>query len=366
MSRRHRIAPIVIDEIERIVSWYLRTAYGRWEGPGVLPFYGDVARVGHFGVDLTALAARDPAAMFRLLITMASYQSRRDVDIMRIQRAMSHRNAVAMTSVRRLRVLVEESRCSLLRDADEFDRSCDVRRDLTRGVTTCDAHPRTPCHVKEATAAIGRMGDLGKLPTSAWLHLGPAGLHRWFVEACLVENDPHRRAIHLVERVSGIYRIGTKLASMFVTGISVRELGHGAPWSPEIDGSRIVVVDANVARAIRMWRRNRGAQTYDALATWLVLAADQIDLTALHCDLPRSSPRFIQQAIYLFRSRSNRKAHGDRCATTPCADCPSTICPFHAEPRTTVPTRLTTGAEAADPPARRRRRTRSRQTPSRG
>lgn len=233
-----------------------------------------------------------------------------------------------MTSVHRLRVLVDRSRCSLLHDAAEFDRSCDVRRDLARGATTCDAHPRSTCHVKDATAAIGRMGDLGKLPTSAWLHLGPAGLDRWFIEACLLEDDPRERATRLVSRLSTIYRIGIKLASMFVTAISVAELGHGAPWSPEVDGSRIVVVDANVGRAIRIWRRDRGARTYDALATWLVTASDQIDLAALHGGLPRSSPRFVQQAIYLFRSRSNRAAFGDRCATTPCADCPSRVCPF--------------------------------------
>jgi len=328
MRRRHRVAPAVLDEIEHIVTWYLRTAYGRWEGPGVRPFFADAARVGHFAVDLTALSARDPAAMFQLLITLASYQSRRDVDIMVIQRAMARRRVAEMTSARRLRVLVERSRCSLLRDADEFDRSCDVRRDLARGVTTCDVHPRTPCHVKDATSAIGRMGDLGKLPTSAWLHLGPHGLHRWFAEVCLLEGEPHDRATRLVERLSTIYRIGIKLASMFVTSLSVDELGHGAPWRPEVDGSRIVVVDANVGRAIRMWRRNRGVQTYDALARWLVVAADQIDLASLRRDLPRRSPRFVQQAIYLFRSRSNRAALGDRCATTPCADCPSRVCPF--------------------------------------
>lgn len=331
MSRRHRIAPTVIAEMERIVSWYLRTAYKRWEGPGIRPFSADATRIGHFAVDQTALAARDSDAMFQLLITMASYQSRRDVDIMAIQRATARRRVVEMTSTKRLRVLVEGSRCPHLRDADTFDRSCDVRREVARGITTCNAHPRARCHVKDATAAIGRMGDLGKLPTSAWLHLGPAGLHRWFIETCLVENDPHRRARRLVERLSMIYRIGTKLASMFVTAMSVEELGHGAPWRPEIDGSRVVVVDANVRRAIRNWRSNRGVQTYEALARWLLAAADHIDLSSLRHELPRRSPRLVQQAIYVFGSRSNRVALRDRCATRPCTDCPSRVCPFAAD-----------------------------------
>jgi hypothetical protein len=121
-----------------------------------------------------------------------------------------------------------------------------------------------------------------------------------------------------------------KLASMFVTALSVPELGGGAAWSPEVDGSCIVVVDANVARAIRMWRGAGGANTYEALAGWLVAAAEHVDLSRLRPSLPRHSPRFVQQAVYVFRSRSNRAALGDACATKPCASCPSRVCPFRA------------------------------------
>ncbi|MGN6111166.1 MAG: hypothetical protein ACTHU0_39070 [Kofleriaceae bacterium] len=185
--------------------------------------------------------------------------------------------------------------------------------------------------MKEATSAIGRMGDLGKMPTSAWLHLGPAGLARWFAEVCDETPDPHQRATAMIARVEAIYRIGVKLASMFVSALSVPELGIGvAAWSPELDGSRIVVVDANVGYAIRRWRRGRGADTYAANARWFVTVAREINLSRLRAGLPRSSPRFVQQAVYLFRSRFNRVAHGDACADATCASCPSTICPFAA------------------------------------
>lgn len=321
--------PSYIDEIEGVTAWYLRTAYGRWEGPGVLPFYADARRVGRFAVDLSALGERDPDAIFQLLITLASYQARRDIDIMAIQRAMAHRRAADMTSTARLRVLVDRSRCLHLRDgADAFDQRCNVRRDLERGITTCDTHPRTPCHVKDATTAIGRMGDFGKLPTSAWLHIGSSGLHRWLIDICSQEKEPHARGARLVDRVSTIYRIGRKLASMFVSALSVAELGGPAPWRPDVDGSRILVVDANVAAAIRIWRRERGANSYEGYANWLLIAANRIDLSALREDLPRSSPRLVQQAVYLFRSRSNRVALGDECATVSCRSCPSRICPF--------------------------------------
>jgi len=333
MSAPPRVTPATVEEIARIVSWYLVTAYGRWEGPGTVPFYGDPGRVGHFAVDLDALAARDPDAIFRLLVTLGAYQSRRDVDIMAIQRSIDARRAAKMTSLRKLRVLIDESACAYTRDADTFDRCCDVRRDFERDRATCWTRPRTRCHVKDATEAIGRMGDLGKMPTSAWLHLGSAGPQRWFAEACLLENEPHARARRLVARVSMLYHIGIKLASMFVTALSVPELGWGAAWAPEVDGSRIVVVDANVGRAINIWRMNRGPKTYSALARWLVAAADRIDLSRMRSTLPRSSPRLVQQAVYLFRSRSNRVALGDECAARPCNSCPSRVCPFHPKRR---------------------------------
>jgi hypothetical protein len=322
----------IVTDLERIVDWYLMTAFGRWEGPGVRPYYADPERVGSFAVDIDAVAARDPDALFQVLVTLAAYQSRRDVDIMAIQRAMPAQQAAAMTSPRRLRVLVENATCRNLQDAGTFDRACDVRRDFARGRSTCDSRPRTACHVKDATSAIGRMGDLGKTPTSAWLHLGADGLPGWFAAVCAAEPDPHARATAMIERVAAIYRIGVKLASMFVSALTVPELGIGvAAWSPELDGSRIVVVDANVGHAIRTWRRGRGPDTYAANARWFVAVANEINLSRLRVGLPRSSPRFVQQALYLFRSRSNRSAHGDTCQVAPCAACPSALCPFRGK-----------------------------------
>jgi len=131
---------------------------------------------------------------------------------------------------------------------------------------------------------------------------------------------------------------------MFVSALSVPELGIGvAPWFPELDGSRIVVVDANVGHAIRWWRRGRGAGTYAANARGFAAAAREINLSRLRAGLPRASPRFVQQAVYLFRSRSNRVAHGDACATSACRTCPSWLCPFRTS-------RLATKAGPAENP----------------
>lgn len=320
-----------MEEVRRIVAWYLANAYGELEGPGVVPYFADPARVGPFAVDLDALHARDDRALFQLLVLMGLYQARRDVDIMGIQRGMPARAARALTSTTRLRVLVTEGRCERLRDAADFDAGCDVRRDFHRGTATCHHRPRTRCHVKDATLAIRRMGDMGMLPTSAWLHIGPGGLRRWFDEACTATPSPTERARVLATRLAAIHRIGPKLAAMYVSALSVPELTPGfAPWRPEIDGSRLVVVDANVGRVIDHLRRGRGPRTYDRMAAWLVAVADQIDLRRFRRDLPARSPRLVQQALYVFRSRSNRADRADPCAARPCRACPSRACPFVA------------------------------------
>ena len=61
---------------------------------------------------------------------------------------------------------------------------------------------------------------------------------------------------------------------MYVSALSVPELTPGfAPWWPEIDASRLVVVDANVGRVIDRLRRGRGPRTYDRRAAWLISVA---------------------------------------------------------------------------------------------
>jgi hypothetical protein len=319
----------VVDEVRAIVRWYLHHAYGQIEGPGQLPYFADPNRVGRFAVELEELRQRNDAALFRLLVLMGLYQSRRDVDIMSMQRTMPARAVDALASTRRLRLLVAQNRCEHLRTAAAFDSSCDVHRVIARETASCGHRPRSRCHVKDATLAIRRMNDMGMLPTSAWLLVGPKGLGSWFDHACAATSSPTERARLLAARLATIRRIGPKLAAMYVSALSVPELTPGfAPWWPEVDGSRLVVVDANVARLIDHLRRGRGPRTYERMASWLIAVADRIDLRALQGGLPASSPRLVQQALYVFRSRSNRVERRDGCATRPCNSCPSLACPF--------------------------------------
>lgn len=318
--------PNAISELEHIVAWYAATVYGRWEGPDRVPFYCDPQQVGHFAVDPAALAAGDDDALFQLFVTLAMYQSRRDVDIMAIQRAMARRAATAMTAPYRLRMLVEASRCELLHRAAAFDETCSVRRDFARDRATCDLRPRTPCHVKDATMAIRRMGDMGMIPTSAWLHLREdgGGLNAQLARVSSGLRDAGARAEAMVAYLAGFRRVGTKLATMFVSMLATPALAPGyTPWAPFVDGNRLVVIDANVIRVVDVLAP-RIAKTMRARAAWLRKLANRIDLRRFRDDWPRRSPRLVQQAIYWFRSKSNRSARGDTCRA-----CHLRTCPFH-------------------------------------
>lgn len=329
-SRRSRRAHAfgVREELERIVAWYARNAYGRWEGAAQLPFYCDATRVGHFAVDPTALKVGDDDALFRLLVVLTMYQARRDVDIMQLQRAMPKREATAMVSTKRLSTLVDQSRCVHLQSAEAFEASCSVRRDFARDRAICD-RAGTSCHVKNATMAIRRMGDMGMLATAAWLRLRDdgGGFGAQLDRMCRGIPDPAQRANAMVLYVSGFYRIGIKLATMFVSALATPVLAPGlTPWWPFLDGNHLVVVDANVARVIDVLHPT-GAKTFEARARWLRGLATTIDLDRFHEAWPKKSPRLLQQAIYVFRSKSNRLRSGDCCETDPCL---SRTCPFHA------------------------------------
>lgn len=319
------------DVVQRIVGWYVHSVYRRFEGPGTVPYYCDPARVGHMAVNAQALARGEADALFRLLIVLAMYQSRRDVDVMRRQREMPARDARVMASAAHLAQRVASGRCELLRDAALFDAKCSVRRVFPAGHATCDFRPRTPCHVKQTTMAIGRMGDLGKYPTSAWLHVGRGGgLPAAYDAACRAHDDPGARASALVESIAGIYHVGRKLATMYVSALSTPELVPGlTPWAPAVGGSSLVIVDANVARVVDRLTPAGSPKTYSAREAWVRRVAATIHLEDFDPSLPSCSPRFVQQALYSFRSRANRAARHDRCATARnCPDCVVEVCPF--------------------------------------
>lgn len=311
--------------VREVVGWFVGKRLRDEAATQRLPFYCDPERVGHFAVEPEALAAGSEAALFRLFVALTMYQALRDRVIMAQQRAMSRESSRCLVE---LEELVRTSRghaCVWLHSVEDFESGCDVSKD--RGLVDCGPHPGLACQVKSATVAYNRMGDLGKLPTSALLRLWAGGVKAVLAQVCREEASPALRAERLVVRFSEVHRVGRKLATLFVSALSTPALAPGlTPWFPEVDGHELVVVDTHVARAIERLGGGRGS--YSSAVEWVRARARQIDLSAFRPDWPSYAPRLVQEALYAFGSASNRQAAGDPCASAPCSECVPSLCPF--------------------------------------
>lgn len=316
--------------VERIVTWYFDHVYGHHEGPGLLPFYCDPGQVGVFAVTPAALAGAGDAALFRLFVSLAMYQGLRDVVIMRRQRSLPRSSVHAVTAISNVSRFVAQHACPAPKTSAAFEALCTPTKVGT--LVDCNVCPGSPCDVKAASVAFNRMADMGKLPTSAWLRVWRHdGLAALLAQALAARDAPRERAEFLVARFAQVHRVGRKLASMFVSALSTPALAPGlTPWFPEIDGNDTVVVDTNVARAVDALDRGGTHRTYEARAFWIREVARRIDLSAFRSELPKYSPRVVQQALYSFGSRSNRSHRGDPCSRDSglCGCAAPGICPF--------------------------------------
>ncbi|MCC6812129.1 MAG: hypothetical protein IT381_32210 [Deltaproteobacteria bacterium] len=350
----------VSKAVKAVVRWYVDR-----QQTDELPFYCDAARIGAFAVEPDELAAGTEAAVFRLFVTLSMYQALRDVVIMRQQHSLPRESTRVVADIATVKRSISRHVCPKLRSVQTFEEGCDVAKE--GGIVDCSSHPGLTCHVKDATLVFKRMGDMGKLPTSAWLRLWiDGGVRARMVEVCEEEPSPTKRAALLVERFAAVHRVGRKLATMFVSALSTPSLAPGlTPWSPDIDGNELVVVDTNVARAVDALRAADAPRTYEARARWVREQAALIDLSVFRPDLPAYSPRLVQEALYAFCSKSNRVAREDPCMQRagPCALCTSALCPFIGgwtkSPRANECADLKIGASFsassfADPPPTRR------------
>lgn len=322
-----RISSASLEAVRRMVAWYFQHAFGRWEGPGQVPFYCDPSRVGHFSVTSEELAAGSESGLFRLFIGLAMYQARRDVVIMDQQRRYSAEQVGTMASLTCLSRRLQGSRCSLLSKADQLERECSIEK--VAGRVTCRHRPRSACVVKDATGLFNRMADMGIMPASAYLRIWqPGGLRQVLEDVLMGHADPCRRAELLVERLGKVYRVGRKLASLYVSALSTPALAPGmTPWYPQVNGYSLTVIDTNVARVVDALA-GVGA-TYQARNTWLHMIAEKLDLRLYHSEVPAFAPRLVQQALYVFCSKSNRRAHGEPCRSGLCVGCVPQFCPVH-------------------------------------
>lgn len=320
----------ILSQLERIVEWYFVTIYGKIEGRAVLPWYCDPAKVGYMAVDPHELA-QEPSAdtLFKLFVTMTMFQGYRDVVIFQRQRAMTVVQAENFTNLNLLAQAIDEHPCQAMFDADTLLNHCDVH--LTARRIDCLRYPKLACPVKQASEQYHRMGDMGKLPISALLYHQQTGLFGKQLKGIIGTRDQRRRAPLALASIRKVYRVGPKLANMWLSALSTPSLAPGlSPLFPAINGEQLVVIDTNVSQAIQLLTRSTVRASYQSQATWLHRHAKTIDLTSFATDLPSYSPRMLQQTLYWFRSRSNRQAIGDPCSREPgnCRNCAPRLCPF--------------------------------------
>ena len=321
----------VTDQLRRVMAWYASNVYGVLEGAGTTPFYCDRQKVGGFAVPLADLAAGSDAALFRLFVTLSMFQGVRDVLVMRHQRSLSDSSVGSVASVGLIARHTRMNDCEALVNPKRFVAECSVQKQGQ--VVSCAHHAKRECHVKDATVAFKRMGDMGKLPTSAWLSIWgqPGSVAGLLAKIVREEASPRVRARQLVQRLSEVHRVGVKLATFFVSALSTPALAPDVtPWYPAIDGNDLLVIDTNVARAVDRLRRLAPFPTDLSREEWLIQQASRLDLRSFCVEFPEYSPRILQQAVYWFCSRSNRLATLSDCSErgNPCSACAAALCPF--------------------------------------
>lgn len=314
-----------------VTSWYLDRYYGTEDDVGVPAMYCRADRVGHFAVEASALEAGDGDALFRLLVTMTMFQRRSDLQIMRVLRGISARDAEEMTASSALLYLADQIPCANAGCVNALKDDCDLGKDPATKRGICHASPDTACHLKHHTELLKRYGHFGKVPTSAALMLRAHGVDSLAdLKDRLWEQHEHpeARAVALEQAISMAWRVSEKISAMFLSAVTNRDLsGTLAPWAEGVDTSHYVVVDSNVDLFLKSTGYS-GPMTYSARRQFIQALARRVPLDEYRPGLRRYNPRIVQQALYMFMSESNRRASSRDCshaAPESCEECPSSL-----------------------------------------
>lgn len=314
-----------VRKAEAVTRWYLALYHDTPDDIGVARMFTDSSRVGHFAVKLADLQAGEPAALSRLFMATVMFQRRQDLQIMRVLRGISEKDAAELTSHRHLLVLADTASCPHLRSNAALLAGCDLRKDSGRGV--CDAAPEVACAPKRHAVLLKRYGHFGRVPTSIALNLRAQGVEdlaalrlRALREAATAAEAAER----LERMLCGAWRVSDKIASMYLSMLSNPDLCPGiSPWAEGLDWTRWVVIDSNVDLFLT-WVGYDGFGTYAARRVFLQELAAHLDLAAMKPGLRSYNPRIVQQGAYLFMSLTNRRALERDCAWTEgaCRECP--------------------------------------------
>lgn len=304
-----------------VCAWYLENYFGTSADIGLPRMFADPDKVGSFAVDLQALAKGGAAELFRLLVTMTMFQRRQDQQILRVLRGIAPGHARELTTARRLLALASQSGCEHATSVASLADACDLGKDQA-GRGTCGRSPQTNCAMKGHTVLLKRYGHFGKVPTSAAMMVAESGARDLAdLYRSTSGRTPQERAEHIEAVIKRAWRISDKIAAMFLSAVSNPDLFREAPWAG-LDWTRFVVVDSNVDLFLAQLGYG-GARTYAARQHFISGLAEEIDLRALRRDVHSFNPRLVQQAAFMFMSRSNRIAAASDCThLSVCQTCP--------------------------------------------
>ena len=319
-----------------VTAWYLANYFRTPADVGVPAMFCDPSLVGHFAVDAEALAGGSGEALFRMMVTMTMFQRRSDLQIMRVLRGIARPDAEQLTSAQRLLELADSVGCPHIKDVDALRDECDLGKHETTKRGICHRQPDTNCHLKKHTEWLKRYGHFGKVPTSAAMMLranGVADLSELRRAVWGQTASPIERAARLEEAITRAWRISDKIAAMFLSAVTNRDLsGRLAPWADGVDSASFLVIDSNVDLFLRAIGYP-GPWTYQARRGFVQALGRRVPLDVMHPGLSRYNPRIVQQALYMFMSVSNRRANADDCGqfgVQRCAECPPSLAPFCA------------------------------------
>ena len=311
-----------------VVAWYLEQHHGYKTDPGRPLMFFDRKLVGTFAISPRAFQRGDQRALFKLLIAVTMFQRRQDVQILHILRGMHRSDVKEVCDANRLLSLVDASRCQLVHTNATLVSLCDLGKNPKTKAGVCAFRPRTPCHLKRHTTLLKRYGHFGKVPTSAALMLreeNARSLGGLRTQVFRDEGDPLARAMILEQKLSQIWRVNQKLACMFLSMVCNPDLSLGlAPWSSGIDWTHFVVIDSNVDLFLASIGY-RGGTSYDDRRRFICRLAREIDLGSMCERLHSYNPRMVQQALYLFMSKANRRAIAHDCAHSSPKICPKCL-----------------------------------------
>lgn len=325
---------------EAVVRWYLDVHHGQPGDPGLIGSLSDTARLGYFAADPQALAALDGGALFRLLVGVAMFQRRQDVQIAAILRGMTREQAGELTDPGRLLDLAEGCGCPNAQSVQALASACDLTKDPRTKVGTCAANPGVDCHLKRHTVWMRRYGHFGKIPTSAALVIREAGasdlgdLIRGLRRS---SSSRARRAEAIEAALCRVWRVSDKIAAMFLSALANPDVAPGGKGWQDVDWRRYVVVDSNVDLFLKALNY-RGPGSYDARREFIKALSAGLDLRSMKRGLRKNNPRIVQQAMFLFMSAANRRSLPHDCMhqrPDACLRCPRQVaglCPVRRAP----------------------------------